>query len=107
MPSGFKLSSDASHVSLPTPSYTTSAPPPALDPLVLSQKGSLFLTRPTLATYTAHRDELLRAAKALFHVVRHGIVKADVSRTYALKEAAQAHRDLEARKTTGSTLLLP
>jgi len=84
-----------------------SGPPPALDPLVLSQKGSLFLTRPTLATYTAHRAALLRAAKALFHVVRHGIVKVDVSRTYALQDAAQAHRDLEARKTTGSTLLLP
>jgi len=84
-----------------------SGPPPALDPLILSQKGSLFLTRPTLATYTARREDLLLAAKALFHVVRQGIVKADVSRTCALKDAAQAHRDLEARKTTGSTLLLP
>ena len=74
---------------------------------ILAPKGSLYVTRPTLATYTAHRAALLRAAKALFHVVRHGIVKVDVSRTYALQDAAQAHRDLEARKTTGSTLLLP
>lgn len=81
--------------------------PPPLDPLLLSEKGSLFLTRPVLAHYTARREELLRAAKALFHVARIGVVKADVGQTYALKDAAQAHRDLEARKTVGSTLLLP
>jgi NADPH:quinone reductase len=84
-----------------------SGPPPALDPLVLSQKGSLFLTRPTLATYTARREDLVLSAKAVFHVLRQGIVKADVGQSYALKDAAQAHRDLEARKTTGLTLLLP
>jgi NADPH:quinone reductase len=84
-----------------------SGKPPPLDPLLLSEKGSLFLTRPTLAHYTARREDLLLAAKALFHVLRAGIVKAGIGQIYALKDAAQAHRDLEARKTTGSTLLLP
>ena len=84
-----------------------SGKPPPLDPLVLSEKGSLFLTRPTLGHYTARREDLLLSAKALFHVVRQGIVKTDVGQTYALKDTAQAHHDLEARKTTGSTLLLP
>jgi NADPH2:quinone reductase len=81
--------------------------PPPLDPLLLSEKGSLFLTRPTLAHYTARREELQRAARALFHVMRSGVVKAGVGQNYALKDVAQAHRDLEARKTTGTTLLLP
>jgi NADPH:quinone reductase len=84
-----------------------SGPPPPLDPLLLSQKGSLYLTRPTLATYTARREDLLQAAKALFHVIRSGVVKAEIGQTYALQDAAQAHRDLEGRRTTGSTLLLP
>lgn len=84
-----------------------SGKPPPLDPLTLSEKGSLFLTRPTLAHYTARREDLLLAAKAVFHVVRTGVVKADIGQTYALADAAQAHRDLEARKTVGTTLLLP
>ena len=79
---------------------------PAFEPILLSEKGSLFLTRPTLAHYTARREDLLRAAKALFGVIRSGVVKVGIGQTYALKEAAQAHRDLEARKTTGSTVLL-
>jgi NADPH2:quinone reductase len=78
-----------------------------LDPLLLSEKGSLFLTRPTLAHYTARREDLLLGAKALFHVVRTGVVKAEIGQTYALKDAAQAHRDLEARRTVGATILLP
>jgi len=81
--------------------------PPVLDPLLLSEKGSLFLTRPTLAHYTARREDLLLGAKALFHVVRTGVVKAEIGQTYALKDAAQAHRDLEARRTVGATILLP
>jgi NADPH2:quinone reductase len=81
--------------------------PPPLDPLLLSEKGSLFLTRPTLAHYTARREDLLLAAKAVFHVIRAGVVKAGVGQTFALADAAQAHRELEARKTVGSTLLLP
>jgi NADPH2:quinone reductase len=80
--------------------------PPPLDPLLLAEKGSLFLTRPTLAHYTARREDLLLAAKSLFHVMRTGIVKAAIGQTYALQDAAQAHRDLEARRTTGTTLLL-
>jgi len=79
----------------------------AFNPAILSQKGSLFLTRPTLFTYTAKREDLLQAAKELFDVVKKKVVKISVNQTYPLREAAQAHRDLEARKTTGSTVLLP
>lgn len=84
-----------------------SGKPPPLDPLLLSEKGSLFLTRPTLAHYTARREDLLLAAKAVFHVVRAGVVTADIGQTYALADAAQAHRDLAARRTSGSSVLLP
>jgi NADPH2:quinone reductase len=84
-----------------------SGPPPPVEPLVLGNKGSLFLTRPSLFHYTARREDLLLAAKALFHVVRQGIVKAGIEQTYALRDAGQAHRDLEARKTVGASLLLP
>ena len=74
---------------------------------VLSQKGSLFLTRPTLFTYTATRAGLERSADGLFDVIGKGIVKIEVNQRYALKDAAQAHRDLEGRRTTGATVLLP
>ncbi|MBI2312865.1 MAG: quinone oxidoreductase [Betaproteobacteria bacterium] len=74
---------------------------------ILSQKGSLFLTRPTLMTYVAKREDLVKSARELFAVVKKGAVKIAVNQTYPLREAAQAHRDLEARKTTGSTVLLP
>ena len=74
---------------------------------ILAQKGSLFLTRPTLVNYTASREDLDRAARELFAVVKKGAVKIPINQTYPLREAAQAHRDLEARKTTGSTVLLP
>ncbi|MBI4194764.1 MAG: quinone oxidoreductase [Betaproteobacteria bacterium] len=74
---------------------------------ILAQKGSLFLTRPTLATYTAAREDLVKAARDLFAVVKSGKVKISINQTYPLSEAAQAHRDLEARKTTGSTVLIP
>ena len=84
-----------------------SGPVPAFNPAVLSAKGSLFLTRPTLMTYTAKREDLVAAAEELFSVVASGAVKIEVNQTYPLAEAAQAHRDLEARKTTGSTVLLP
>jgi NADPH2:quinone reductase len=80
---------------------------PPFEPSLLTQKGSLFLTRPTLATYTASRADLEAAAGELFDVVLSGKVKIEVSRTYPLKDAAAAHRDLEARKTTGSIVLLP
>ena len=84
-----------------------SGPVPPVDLLLLSQKGSLFITRPTLMHYTAQRADLVVLGKALFDVVGSGQVKVAVNQTYALKNAAQAHRDLEARKTTGSTVLLP
>jgi len=84
-----------------------SGPVPPFNPAVLSAKGSLFLTRPTLMTYTAKREDLVAAAEDLFAVVASGAVKIEVNQTYPLAEAAQAHRDLEARKTTGSTVLLP
>ena len=77
------------------------------NPGILSAKGSLFLTRPTLMTYTARRDDLLEHAHDLFEVVQSGAVKIEVRQTYALSEAATAHADLEARKTTGSTILIP
>ena len=84
-----------------------SGPVSSFDPGLLAAKGSLFLTRPTLMTYTAQRADLLASAAELFQVVSSGAVKIEVHQTYPLAEAAQAHRDLEARKTTGSTVLLP
>ena len=77
------------------------------NPGILAQKGSLFLTRPTLFNYVAKREELVKAARDLFAVVKSGKVKIAVNQTYPLSEAAQAHRDLEGRKTTGSTVLVP
>ncbi len=71
---------------------------------ILAGKGSLYLTRPTLNTYAAKRADLVAMAKELFDVVASGAVKITVNQTYALKDAAQAHRDLEGRKTTGSTV---
>ena len=74
---------------------------------LLTQKGSLFVTRPTLNTYTASAKDLQATAKDLISVVSKKKVKIEINQTYALKDAAQAHRDLEARKTTGQTVLLP
>jgi NADPH2:quinone reductase len=80
---------------------------PPLDLLLLSQKGSLYVTRPTLGHYTATRAELEETAADLFEVVRSGKVKIEIGRTYPLADAARAHRDLESRATTGSVVLLP
>jgi len=82
-----------------------SGPVAPFDTGILAAKGSLFFTRPTLMTYTAKRADLLAAAGELFEVVTSGAVKIEVNQTYPLSEVAQAHRDLEARKTTGSTVL--
>jgi NADPH2:quinone reductase len=82
----------------------------AVEPLnlgVLTQKGSLFLTRPTLNTYTASAKDLQATAKDLISVISKKKVKIEINQSYALKDAAQAHRDLEARKTTGQIVLLP
>jgi NADPH2:quinone reductase len=84
-----------------------SGPVPPFDLQILAQKGSLFITRPTLFAYTASREDLLAAATDLFEVVLAGKVRIEVSRTYPLADAQQAHRDLESRKTMGSLLLLP
>ena len=84
-----------------------SGPVPAFEPLLLSQKGSLFFTRPVLAHHTAKREELLDLGGELFEHVLAGRVKIEVNQRYALADAAQAHRDLESRKTTGSTILVP
>jgi NADPH2:quinone reductase len=82
-----------------------SGPVDPISPLLLSQKGSLFLTRPTLFHYIATRPELEEAAGDLFEMVRSGKVKIEVRQRFPLKDAAEAHRALEARKTTGSTIL--
>lgn len=74
---------------------------------ILGAKGSLFLTRPSLMTYTEKREDLLEHARDLFSVVESGAVKIGVNQSYPLSEAAQAHRDLEGRKTTGSSILIP
>ena len=84
-----------------------SGPVPAFELGRLAPLGSLFVTRPTLATYAAKREDLETMAAELFEVVLSGAVKIEVNQTYPLAETAQAHRDLEARKTTGSTVLLP
>jgi NADPH2:quinone reductase len=82
-----------------------SGPVDPFPPATLAQKGSLFLTRPTMYDYVATREELETAAKALFDIVASGKVKIEVKQRFALRDAAEAHRQLEARKTTGSTIL--
>ncbi|MFN8641106.1 MAG: quinone oxidoreductase [Candidatus Binatia bacterium] len=84
-----------------------SGPVPAFEPAQLGMRGSLYFTRPSLMDYTATRAELGASAAALFDVVARGAVRIVVNQTYPLREAAQAHRDLEGRRTTGSTVLLP
>lgn len=82
----------------------------SVDPMPLSDlvsRGSLYLTRPTMATYCAARDDILTGTKALFDVMQAGHVKVAIGQTYALEDVPQAHRDLEARKTTGSSVITP
>ena len=73
----------------------------------LPSRGSPFLTRPTLVTYTASREDLVRNAAELFDVVEQGVVKIEINQTYPLKDTVQAQRDLEGRKTTGASVLVP
>ncbi len=82
-------------------------PVPEFSPALLAQKGSLFITRPTLMNYVSKREDLLQAANDLFDVVKSGAVKININQRYDLKDTAPAHADLEARKTTGSTILIP
>ena len=84
-----------------------SGAPDPINPLVLAQKGSLVLTRPSLGHFISTREELVKCANDVFKVVKNGDVKIRIGQTYALKDAAKAHRDLQGRKTTGSTVLLP
>jgi NADPH2:quinone reductase len=74
---------------------------------ILSQKGSLYVTRPTLATYTASRPELEATARDVFDVIREGKVKVEIRHTYPVSDAAQVHRDLEGRRTVGSIVMIP
>jgi NADPH:quinone reductase len=85
----------------------SSGPIAAFDIGLLGQKGALFATRPSLVMYAATRPDLLRMADEMFALVKAGKIVSDARQTYPLKDATQAHRDLEARKTTGATLLLP
>jgi NADPH:quinone reductase len=84
-----------------------SGPPPAVSPLELTKRGSLYLTRPQLFSYVSTREKLDAAARELFAIVKSGKVRVRIGQTYPLAEVAQAHRDLEGRRTTGSTVLLP
>jgi NADPH2:quinone reductase len=84
----------------------SSGTPPDFSVNALQFGGSLYVTRPTMLHYVAERGDLLKSANTLFDMVKGGL-KVEINQTYALKDAAQAHRDLEARKTTGSTILLP
>jgi len=80
---------------------------PPFQPLELAKRGSLFLTRPTLFHYIVKRADLERSARELFEVIGSGAVRVEIGQTYALRDVAQAHRDLEGRRTVGSTVLLP
>ena len=84
-----------------------SGPPPSINPLELSKRGSLFLTRPTLFNYIATRAELEAGARELFAAVKAKKIRVFIGQTYPLAQAAEAHRDLEGRRTTGSTVLVP
>ena len=105
MGAGGRFSFGSANLMLETLGITPGAVTP-FDPGILAGKGSLYVTRPTLNTYAAKRENLLAMAKELFDVVLSGAVKIQVNQTYPLKDAAKAHADLEARKTTGSTVLL-
>lgn len=85
----------------------SSGPVPPFDLGILARKGSLFLTRPSLFAYVSSREALVQAASELFDLVLKGVIRIEINQTYALKDAQQAHRDLEARKTTGTTVLIP
>jgi NADPH2:quinone reductase len=86
---------------------TASGPIPQIDPKILADKGSLFLTRPSLKDYVAERSELETGAKAMFEAIRQGILKPDIQKEFKLEDAANAHEALEGRKLTGTIVLLP
>jgi len=80
---------------------------PPIDPIALSKQGSIYLTRPTLATYTATREELQKRAHEVFKLIEENILKININKVYSLDQASLAHQDLESRKTTGKLLLAP
>jgi len=84
-----------------------SGPVPPQNLGILASKGSLYVTRPTLATYIASRADLVKRSNDLFNMVKSKKMKIETTKTYPLADAAQAHRDLEGRKTTGSVVLVP
>jgi NADPH2:quinone reductase len=84
-----------------------SGPVPPVAPLELARRGSLFLTRPVLFSYTSTRSDLLRTAREVFEVIGRGVVRIEIGQTYAMSDVQQAHRDLQSRRTIGSTVLLP
>ena len=84
-----------------------SGPVPAIEPLILNAKGGIYLTRPSLAHYCGTHDDMTASANALFQAISSGAIQIDVNQSYALYDARKAHEDLEARKTTGSTILVP
>jgi len=84
-----------------------SGPVPEFKPLLLAAKGSLYITRPTVKDYYASDEDFLEGTDALLDIVSSGAVKVSINQTYKLKDVALAHRDLEGRKTTGSTVLIP
>lgn len=86
---------------------SASGPVPPVDLGELASRGSLYITRPTLFSYIARREDLDSMAASLFRMVSSGKVKIDINQRYPLREAAKAHADLESRKTTGSTILIP
>lgn len=85
----------------------SSGPVGPIDPRLLAQKGSLFLTRPTLSDYVRARADLEATARELFEIIASGAVRVRIGQTYPLRDAERAHRDLEARRTMGATVLLP
>ena len=86
---------------------TTGGPMPAVDPPILQKRDSLYFTRPTVATYTAKREDLIMSANSVFEMIRSGGITVNIGQRYALDEAVQVHDDTEAGKTTGSSILIP
>jgi NADPH:quinone reductase len=84
-----------------------SGPVPAISPLELMKRGSIFLTRPTLGDYCATADDMRACAERLFEMMQAGSVKVEIGHRFPLADAAEAHRALESRETTGSTVLIP
>ena len=86
---------------------TTGGPMPAVDPPILQKRDSLYFTRPTVATYTARREDLVMSANSVFEMIRSGGIRVNIGQRYALDDAVQVHEDTEAGKTAGSSILMP